>query len=1114
MTDRLRGSDYRFIAVCLALLAASTWFSVRYFYLAFPEASIDFRVGRTEAQNIAQSFLDGHRYQVAGYRTAASFSYDDDAKTFLEREAGLQRANQIMSSQVRLWRWSYRWFRPLQKEEYRVEITPKGELAGFAHELPEDAARPTGSDDQARAAAEQFLRDGLHRDPTTLDFVEVSTVTRAARADRTFTWKEHNFDLNGASIRLEVTLLGDEVGAYREYLKIPEQWTRDYARLRSKNDVAQYIDTVLVLALAIGMIVVIVIRVRRHDVRWRLAARIGVLAMALSLCASANQFPLQVFGYPTTDSYGSFVARQILQAVLTALGAGGLIFLLTAAAEPLYREFLPNRLSLGNLLRPRGLRTKAFLLGSILGLSLCGIFIAYQTAFYIVAYRYGAWSPADVPYNDLLNTRFPWAYVLFGGFLPAVSEEFLFRMFAIPFLRKMVRVLPLAVILAGFIWGFGHAGYPQQPFYIRGVEVGIGGVALGLIMLRWGILPTLVWHYSVDAMYTALLLLRSQSLYYRLSGAASAGIMLLPVLFALIAYWRRGGFESESGLTNGQETAALDEPRLPAPEPASAIMEYRPLAARVRVLAVVLCAAGLLSLLIPIARFGESPNFRISQTQATAAADAFARTQGIAPNVFRHVTYPDVHWGGEDSLAGKYFLERNSVATASSLFERNRPVRHWVTRYFRSLDREELLVSVHPETKKILGFAHTIPEDRPGADLPSDAARERASQFAKSQGVDVEAMELKESTSEKKKGRRDYNLVWEARPGDPRNLDDAHYRVEIAVAGDQVSSWRSYWKIPETYTRARERQNALSITVIALRLAVIAGSIVFGIWLMIGAIRKGLVPWHTVIRVAAPAAILVAIGPLLSLPLLLKNYNTAIPLPTFEAMSYASVAVSVVLAFVVLAAAVAFVLSFYPQSAAAFRAANRRRLALDALVAVLAAAGLALALGQAEDWLTAHFHKQALYSIAVSNDVASAAPAVAAIAGAVRTVLLSAAMLALLALIIQRTPRRWMLLLLGLAALAVNLPSSVRTGGEFTLAYGLSLLSGFAALLFCRVFARSNHLAYALLFWMLALRPAAADLLATGNPALEVHGGAIVIVMILSAAWLWIGSRGSAKATP
>src|SRR5581483_9388440 len=133
-------------------------------------------------------------------------------------------------------------------------------------------------------------------------------------------------------------------------------------------------------------------------------------------------------------------------------------------------------------------------------------------------------------------------FVLLGGFLPAVSEEFLFRMFAIPFLRKIVRSMALALILAGFIWGFGHSAYPQQPFFIRGAEVGIGGVALGLIMLRWGILPTLVWHYSVDAMYSAMLLLRSQSLYYKLSGAASAGIIVLPVFLALVAYLRYGGF--------------------------------------------------------------------------------------------------------------------------------------------------------------------------------------------------------------------------------------------------------------------------------------------------------------------------------------------------------------------------------------------------------------------------------------------------------------------------------------------------------------------------------------------------------------------------------------------
>src|SRR4030095_5905096 len=152
------------------------------------------------------------------------------------------------------------------------------------------------------------------------------------------------------------------------------------------------------------------------------------------------------FGYPTTDSYGSFLSREFLNALLAALGAGGLLFILTAGAEPLYREMFGDKISLGNLFTLRGLRTKRFFLGAILGITLTGIFIAYQTAFYILAYRFGAWSPV-----------------------------------AIPFLRKRTRSMILAVVLAGFIWGFGHASYPQQPFYIRGLEVGIGGVALRIL---------------------------------------------------------------------------------------------------------------------------------------------------------------------------------------------------------------------------------------------------------------------------------------------------------------------------------------------------------------------------------------------------------------------------------------------------------------------------------------------------------------------------------------------------------------------------------------------------------------------------------------------------------
>jgi len=1101
MKERLRASDYRFIAVCLVLFAGAAWYSVRNFYRAFPEASIDFRVSRDDAQVLAGRFLAGQGYRVQGYRQASRFSYDDEAKTFLEREAGLEQANRLMGTRVRLWRWAYRWFRPQQKEEYGVEITPAGELAGFQHEIPEEAARPAATAEQARALAEDFLRTRMHRDAASLEFVEESDQTRPHRVDREFTWKERDFNLHDATNRMTVAVLGNEVGGYREYLRIPEQWTRDYERLRSRNDMAQMVDSALLVALILGLVVVIIMRVRRQDVRWRRAAVVGLVCMALSLCASLNQFPLHEFGYPTTDSYGSFLSQQLLQALLSALGSGGLLFVLMAGAESLYREALPNQISFGNLFRPRGLRTKRFFLGVILGITLAGIFIAYQTVFYIVAYRFGAWSPADVPYDDLLNTRFPWLFVLFFGFFPALSEESLFRMFAIPFLRKLVRYLPVAVVLAAFLWGFGHAGYPQQPFYIRGVEVGIGGVALGFIMLRWGILPTLVWHYSMDAGYTALLLVRSHNLYFRLSGAASAGIVVLPLLVALVAYWRRGGFEPESGLLNADESAVVEEPVEAAPAPPAVTMEYQPLTNRVRLTAIAIFAAGLLSLLIPVSRFGDSPKYQIPAGQARAGADAFLQQQGLDPGSFRHLTYPATHWSGDDSLAGKYFLERRSVSFASKPFERYRPVQHWMTRYFKSLDQEEVTVSEHPETGKVLGFTHTIPEDRPGADIPEDRARQIASAFAAAQGFELAAMDLKESSSEKKKARRDYTLEWEARPGDPRNLDEAHYRVHIEVAGDRVSSLRSYWKIPEAYERGRDRQNALSIAVLALRIAVTAAAVVYALWLLIQATRQGLVRWRGAIRLAVPATLLFALGSLLSFELMLKGYNTAIPLETFQAVLYMTLLMSVIFVFLVLGAAAALLALFYPESGGALRAANRRLLGLDAGAALLAAAGLGILLNQHDAMLQSHHHAQALFAIVSPDLIVSRAPALAAVAGAARSVLLNAAILAFIAIVIKKLPKWWMLALLVLAALSANLSGDIRTPGEFALQYAITAIWAGCAVLFCLWFARKNYLAYALVLWAMALRPAMMELFGNANPALDRQGWIVAGVLAVSVVW-------------
>jgi membrane protease YdiL (CAAX protease family) len=1100
MKERFVPADYRFIAVCLALLGACVWFTAGNFYRAFPEASIDFRVSRAEAQTRAQQFLESQGFVLGAYRVASSFSYDDDAKTFLEREAGLERANRLMGTRVRLWRWAFRWFQPQHREEFRADITPAGDFVAFDHELAEDTARPDITAEQARTLAEYFLLARAHRKLDTLEFVESSSVTRPHRTDRVFTWKERDFDIHDGTYRIAVTILGNEVGGYGEYLKVPDQWTRDYERLRSKNNEAQIIDTLAMVGLLIALIAVIVIRVRRQDIRWRRAAIVGLIAIVLSFLSSLNEFPLAEYGYPTTDAYSSFLIQKLFQALLGALAWGGALFVITAAAEVLYREAFPDKVSLGNLFSRRGVRSKRFFLGALLGVALCAIFLAYQTLFYILANRLGAWSPADVPYSDLLNTKFPWAYVLVGGYLPAVSEEFMFRMFAIPFLKKALRWLPAAIVVAGFVWGFGHAGYPNQPFYIRGVEVGIGGVALGLIMLRWGILPTLIWHYSVDAMYSALLLLRSHSLYFRLSGAASAGIFVAPIAIALVAYWRHGGFEPANGLLNGDEPAAPEPP----PEPATAavhVPDFKALSRRMRLAALAILVAGLATALIPIAHFGDTPQFKLTADEARAPADAFLRTLGVDPAGYRQVTYAETHSGGDDSLAAKYFLERRSVSAASKLFEQYRPVRFWATRCFKSLDKDEFLVTVNPETAKAMGFSHQIPDDRAGADLTPDAARDIAAAFATAQGLNVPAMDLKESQTEKRKARRDYTLVWEARPGDARNVDEAHYRVEVAVDGDHVSALRAYWKIPEAFERIRDRQNFISIAVWIVRILAIAGAIVFGIWMLIRRIRQGQVPWRRTLLLAAVPTVLTIAALALSFHLFLyRNYPTSIPFETFTVTAAVVLAIEVAFAFVLFAAAAALVLSFFPESMAAFRPV-RRVLALDALMLLLVAVGLWQFWHQLAGLLTERFHALSFVEVDDPSLIGLPVPALTAVIDAIRTIFSRAAILALGVLALRNLPKRWMAAPLVLLLAFVAVSGDVRTPGEFALSYGTALAGLALALAFCLWFARRNYLAYVLVFALSSVYPAAAEMFHSGNRALAMQGWMVVGAAVLGLAW-------------
>ena len=83
-------------------------------------------------------------------------------------------------------------------------------------------------------ASEKVSNQGI--DLSEYDLKENNTKEQKNRTDYYFEWEVRGFNLDDAVYRYIIKIEGNEVGSYREYLKVPEKWSRDYKKLRSGNN--------------------------------------------------------------------------------------------------------------------------------------------------------------------------------------------------------------------------------------------------------------------------------------------------------------------------------------------------------------------------------------------------------------------------------------------------------------------------------------------------------------------------------------------------------------------------------------------------------------------------------------------------------------------------------------------------------------------------------------------------------------------------------------------------------------------------------------------------------------------------------------------------------------
>jgi membrane protease YdiL (CAAX protease family) len=893
-SGRLSGRDKRELVLWVLAGLIGVWFAQHYYFRAFPEASVDFKVSRGEALKRAQDFMAGMGQDVSGYRSSIVFDLDENAKTYLERQIGLQKANQLMSSQLDIWYWEVRFFKPQQEEEYGVRVSPAGNVVGYGHTIKEAQAGASLDRADAQAKAQNYLSGKLGVDLNAWNFLpeEENSEKRPNRLDWSFTWEKKDFRAVDAPYRLHVELQGADIGGSNEFLKVPEAWKRDFAKLRSGNDTLAAVFTIpyiLILAIAVRLGIILT---RQGRTTWRGALIVTGVAAFLLFLQNLNGWPLWNAGYDTNTAYSSFIALKIGSALLISI-VTAITILVLPAAEPMYRESQPKQLQLAKVLTLRGLRSKEFFSAAVVGLSFAAAHIGYVVGFYVIATHFGAWAPQELNYEESVNTLFPWISGAAIGLLASTNEEFTFRLFAIPFFKRLTNSKWIAVIVPAFLWGFLHSNYPQEPAYIRGVEIGLIGIVAGLVMLRWGIMATLIWHYTVDASLVGLFLIRSNSTYFKISGAIVAAAAVAPLAFSGISFLIRGRFEPDEDLLN--EAAPVPEISAGAMSDEVAAAQHRrydALApAMLGVLAVCFIVGGLLIWKVKPASIGDYLKLSVNAKEARVRADEILRARNVNPATFIHNTqFVDV----TNPQVNEFLRERGGVASVNGIYAGEVPGALWRVRYFRDGQPEEYGVILKPDGS-LHSVHHTVAEAAPGASLSKEEAVALGEKFLREQkNIDLSQWSLVESKSDKRPKRIDHELTWqqnseiglqpyawtapELRP---------YARMELAVMGDEVTNYRTYIKIPDEWARKNEEltisRMLLGITIPVLFFAGLGLTALIIFLKNLKSNDSRAIPWRRLSMWAlwgfGAYIVIFALGN--RIPAFLAQYNTAIPFKTF-----------------------------------------------------------------------------------------------------------------------------------------------------------------------------------------------------------------------------------------
>ncbi|HEY9788254.1 MAG TPA: type II CAAX endopeptidase family protein [Candidatus Obscuribacterales bacterium] len=839
----------------------------------FPAVSIDLKLPKQLIMSRAEEWSRRVHYEPKDAFETTVFSYDTQAKTFLEYELGAKVANELMKEEIPIWSWRTRFCREFQLEELKVWLNPQGDLTGLEHTIENERPLPTITHDQALDVARRFVEAEAGKSLEGYKLVKDLSENRPKRTDYFFTWEDTKKEYGGARLRVYVGVFGNQVCEYNRFLYVPEVWNRKFSTIRSYNQLLASVATVFYSVLNIAGIFAFFWGVITGNIRWRFALSFALFYSLFPSFDSINNFAEYADDYSTRTSYnaymGQFAVGLLEKFVFDFLMAAGFV----GAAEALYRLTFPKHIAWENIFSSRGLLTRPVLLGLVVGYALCSIDLGWVTSYYLLGNSFGFWCPLGVDNYQILSSFVPAFSAMTIGVSAAFMEESLYRIIGLGLMLRLTGNFWLANFFQAAAWGFMHSTYPQQPAYARGVELTLGGFLDGWILRRYGIAPCLVSHYLFDTFLGCKPLYSSPDFALQSSGVMAVAPFLLLLLYGFLKTRER--FAEHDTLINASLPLNIKRDDVEIARVEHEVV-YAASSGKHRLIMLSL------ALLLTVGTIALHPRMlssdavnSINRQTARALADKVMVEHGVKPQGFQVVA----------SLSDQASIASNQYAYEKLGFQKTDELLHqthstgyvWRIRYFRPMEADEYEVQLDGQGNEV-GFDITRAEDGAGASLPKEKAKELAENELKKHYPYLSPFVFDSASEQKRKNRTDWTFTFKV----PRyDAAEAPFKVSLPVVGDLVSGATWYWDVPDKWTWERNKRTPKDEITDDARKALTVAFALSLLWWGFGVLRSGAIRWRPALFIGLVFLAMEVVEQLNGLVVFYRFYRTTEPVSSF-----------------------------------------------------------------------------------------------------------------------------------------------------------------------------------------------------------------------------------------